>query len=146
MNLHTIYETSAGGIVFIDTSSGREWLLIQHSKAKHWGFPKGHVGDTIPNEKLKDAALREVAEEGGVRAAIISDTPYSTTYFFKYGNTLHKKTVHYFIMKYISGDTADHDEEVSQALFVPESEVANKLTYDSDRDSFQKAIESLKKK
>lgn len=143
MNLHTIYETSAGGIVYYDKASGREWLLIQHSKARHWGFPKGHVGDTIPNEKLEEAALREVAEEGGVRATIISDKPLSTTYFFRYGNTLHKKTVYYFLMKYLSGDPANHDAEVSEALFLPEAEVVSKLTFDSDKEAFRKIIQTF---
>lgn len=139
MNVHTVYETSAGGMVYKDASNGREWLLIQHSKAKHWGFPKGHVGDKIPNEKREEAALREVEEEGGIRATIVSDSSFTTTYFFRYGNTLHKKTVYYFLMKYISGDTSNHDSEVSQATFIAESEVERSLTYDSDKEAFKKA-------
>ena len=143
MNLHTVYETSAGGIVYHDTNYGREWLLIQHSKARHWGFPKGHVGDKIPDEKLEEAALREVAEEGGIKATILSEKQFTTTYFFRYGNTLHKKTVHYFLMKYVSGDTKNHDTEVAEANFVPEKEVLGILTYDSDKEAFKKALQNL---
>ncbi len=143
MNLHTIYETSAGGIVCIEQKEGRRWLLIQHAKARHWGFPKGHVGDKIQNEKLEEAALREVEEEGGVRAEIIIDKPLSTTYFFRFGNTLHKKTVYYYLMKFVAGDTTLHDAEVAQAVFLPETEVAEKLTFDSDKEAFQKALALL---
>ena len=143
MNLHTIYETSAGGIVFLKKNAGREWLLIQHAKAHHWGFPKGHVGDKIQNEKLEEAALREVEEEGGIKAVIISSKPFSTTYFFRYGNTLHKKTVYYYIMEYESGDTSAHDTEVKEAKFVLENEVPEILTYDSDKEAFRKALHHL---
>ncbi|CAN5168535.1 NUDIX hydrolase [soil metagenome] len=146
MTLHTIYETSAGGIVYSNKTGSREWLVIQHSKARHWGFPKGHVGDKIPNEKLEEAALREVDEEGGIRATIISNTPFSTTYFFKHSETLHKKTVHYFLMAYVSGNVADHDTEVSQAIFLPAEEVVKKLTYDSDRTAFAKALQIFKER
>ncbi|MBP7967153.1 NUDIX domain-containing protein [Candidatus Woesebacteria bacterium] len=143
MNLHTIYETSAGGMVYCDKSTGRQWLVIQHSKARHWGFPKGHVGDKIPNEKLEEAAIREVVEEGGVQAQIISDKPFTTTYFFRYGNTLHKKTVYYYLMMYISGDPSDHDAEVKEAKFAPEKDIPAILTYDSDKEAFRKALHHL---
>lgn len=144
VNLHTIYETSAGGIVFLKKNAGRQWLLIQHAKAHHWGFPKGHVGDKIQNEKLEEAALREVEEEGGIKAAIISSKPFSTTYFFRFGNTLHKKTVYYYIMQYESGDTSAHDSEVKEAKFVTEDNVSEIITYDSDKEAFRKALHYLK--
>ncbi len=70
------YETSAGGVVFKlpknfskDTSIDEiEWLVVQHSGHKGWVFPKGLVGDHKKGEDPKEAALREVKEEGGVEA------------------------------------------------------------------------------
>jgi diadenosine hexaphosphate hydrolase (ATP-forming) len=51
----------AGGVVF--RPSG-EVLLLGHREGS-WVFPKGHVD---PGESPLEAALREVAEEAGVRA------------------------------------------------------------------------------
>lgn len=120
------------------TSSGPVWLIVRHKTAGHWGFPKGHIGDNVVDEKMEDAALREVAEEGGVTAHIADVAPVLTTYFFRRGMVLHKKTVHYFLMKYVSGDTANHDDEVSDAKFVDEVELLKTLTYDTDTEAFRK--------
>ena len=71
-----IYQTSAGGIVF----KGSLWLICQHSQHKGWVFPKGLVGDNNKNESMEKAALREVGEEGGIKAKIIIKKPIKTKY------------------------------------------------------------------
>ncbi len=140
-----ITETSAGGIVYKKEGDTLLWLLIQHKKALHWGFPKGHIGDHVENELMEEAALREVQEEGGITAKIINDSPIDTTYFFKQDNTLHKKTVHYFLMEYISGDTSDHDHEVLEAKFIPTDEAWDTLTYNTDKEAFSKVLAEMNK-
>ncbi|HRN70461.1 MAG TPA: NUDIX domain-containing protein [Candidatus Woesebacteria bacterium] len=139
-------ETSAGGIVYKKDEDGFLWLIIQHSKAKHWGFPKGHIGDKIPNEKMEEAALREVQEEGGISAQLINHTPFITHYSYKLYNSLRHKTVYYFLMEYVSGNIKDHDWEVEEALFVPEQEVVKMITYPTDLKAFMEAKEILQKK
>lgn len=136
-------ESSAGGIVFKKKKGDFLWLIIQHSKAKHWGFPKGHIGDKILNEKKEEAALREVNEEGGISAQIISHEPFEIHYSFRMNGVLHDKTVYYFLMEYISGNTDDHDWEVQEAMFIPEHEVIEMLTYPSDLQAFMKAKKVL---
>ncbi|MDQ5954945.1 MAG: hypothetical protein QG583_873 [Patescibacteria group bacterium] len=136
-------ETSAGGIVFKKNNDVFLWLIIQHSKARHWGFPKGHIGDKIPNEKMEEAALREVQEEGGISAQIISHEPFEINYSYKLHEEQRDKTVYYFLMEYISGDTANHDWEVEEALFIPSSEVIEMLSYPSDLKAFIEAQEVL---
>ena len=133
-------ETSSGGIVYKKKGLDLQWLIIQHSTAKHWGFPKGHVADKVKEEKLEEAALREVFEEGGIKAKIVSDTPITTTYFFKMEGILRKKTVHYFLMEYLSGNTQDHDWEVQEAKFVSKEELLQTLTYESDIEAFKKIM------
>ncbi len=139
------YELSAGGIVYRIINNQYTWLLIRHSKAGHWGFPKGHVADKVVNETLEAAAIREVQEEGGVIAEVACPQNIPTKYYFSSKEFLHKKTVHYFLMKYISGSTENHDSEVSDARFFPTEEVEKQLTYKSDRLAFQKALDILKK-
>lgn len=133
-------EVSAGGIVYKKQRNKSLWLITKHSQNKHWSFPKGLVGDTKENEKMEEAALREVQEEGGIRAKIANDTPVSVKYKYQWKGTLVDKTVHYFLMEYISGDPKDHDWEVDEAKFVDEDEVRRILSFKSDKEAFEKIL------
>lgn len=143
MSEKVITENSAGGIVFKKKAAVFYWLVIQHSKAKHWGFPKGHIGDTVPDEKREEAALREVQEEGGISAQIISHTPFTIHYSYRVNDATHNKTVNYFLMEFVSGKTEDHDWEVQEAIFMPEEQLLKTLTYDTDKEAFAKAKKML---
>ena len=146
-----INQTSAGGIVFkkLVTShqslaTNRLWLICQHSQHKGWVFPKGFVGDVDKNETNETAALREVEEEGGIKAKIINDQPIKTQYSYQLNNILVKKTVYYFLMEYVSGDPKNHDWEMSEAKFVTADEVKKTLTYLSDKEAFEKILKIIK--
>lgn len=134
-----INQTSAGGIVF----KGNLWLICQHSQHKGWVFPKGFVGDVDKNETNETAALREVEEEGGVKAKIKDPKPIITKYEYRFEGVLYKKTVYYFLMEYVSGDPKDHDWEMSEAKFVGADEVKKTLTYLSDKEAFTKILQRL---
>src|SRR5437868_3767608 len=101
--MKNVTEFSAGGIVYKKTPDGLLWLVIQNSSHKGWSFPKGKIGDKIHNETKEVAALREVEEEGGIKAKIVKDIPYESHYFYRFRDYLIKKTVYFFIMEYISG-------------------------------------------
>jgi len=143
-------ETSAGGIVFKIENKETLWLICQHSYHKGWIFPKGLIADKNKNEDIKEAALREVEEEGGVKAKIIDDKPVKVSYEYQWQESPHggkdgqnilvKKTVYYFLMEYISGDPKNHDWEISNAKFVLEDEVRKILTYKADREAFKKIL------
>jgi 8-oxo-dGTP pyrophosphatase MutT (NUDIX family) len=143
------YETSAGGIVFKRIENCKLkivnylWLISQHSQHKGWVFPKGLVGDKDLTESMKTAAIREVGEEGGIKAKIINNQPVKVQYSYHWNNILVKKTVYYFLMEYISGDPKDHDWEMMDAKFVTEDEVKKTLTYESDKQAFEKILKSL---
>ena len=60
----------AGGVVARILNGEREYLLVEASKVRGlWVLPKGHIE---PGETPEAAAVREVEEEGGVRAAIVA--------------------------------------------------------------------------
>lgn len=147
--MKVINQTSAGGIVFkkIYHSGSKiydlSWLICQHSKHKGWVFPKGLVGDNDKNESMKTASSREVEEEGGIKTKIIDEKPIKTYYEFEFGGTLFKKTVFYYLMEYISGDPKNHDWEMSQAKFTTEDEIKKTLTYQSDKEAFEKILQRL---
>lgn len=136
-------ETSAGGIVYKKTENGFLWLVTQHSQHKGWVFPKGLIGDINENEKMEDAALREVEEEGGVKARIINPHPVSVTYSYTWNDIQVDKTVFYYLMEYVSGDTADHDWEMMDAKFMTEAEAMKILTYPSDQEAFEEILEMM---
>ncbi len=145
-------EFSAGGIVF---NNKGQVLVTQHSQNKHWSFPKGLID---PGQTPEQAALREVREEGGVEAEIIAKVGYS-----KYVYTLNGpaspdepgasrggekifKIVTYFLMKYVSGDIADHDWEVSDIGWYEPEDALKKLTFSHDKELLKKALEQYGKR
>lgn len=133
-------ETSAGGIVFKKRNDKIQWLITQHSQHKGWGFPKGLVGDNIRNESMETAAIREVKEEGGIKAKIVEKLLKPVFYTYRFGGYLVRKTVYYFLMEYVSGDPENHDWEVSEAKFIPQEKVMKTLTFDSDKTAFEQAL------
>lgn len=134
------FEISAGGIVYKKEGNQILWLTTQHSLHKGWGFPKGLIGDKVENEPKEDAALREVEEEGGVKARIVNPQPVEVKYNYRFKEFFVKKTVYYFLMEYLSGDPKNHDWEVSDAKFLPEEEIKKILTYQSDKEAFEKIL------
>lgn len=130
-------EFSAGGIVF---NSDGQVLLTKHSQNKHWSFPKGLID---PGQTSKEAALREVREEGGIKAEIVDKIGYSKyVYTFKEEKVF--KVVTYFLMKYLSGDPKDHDWEVEEAGWYEQDEALKQLTFPQDRKLLKEALEILK--
>ncbi len=145
------FEFSAGGIVYKrqtmqnHTQNNAEDILIlvaQHSGHHGWVFPKGHIGDTIQGEKKEETAVREVEEETGVLAKIVEPLP-PVTYWYVLKKEKIKKTVYYFLMKYLSVDSSKKDEEMEQVEWLPIDEVENRLTYPSDKDVWQEAKKHL---
>lgn len=147
--MKTINQVSAGGIVYKNVTRStlhvtQLWLICKHSQHKGWVFPKGLVGDKDSKESMESAALREVEEEGGIKAKIVNDKPIRTFYQYNWQGDLIKKTVYYFLMEYISGDPKDHDWEMSDAKFTSVEDVKKTLTYESDQEAFDKIWNTIK--
>jgi 8-oxo-dGTP pyrophosphatase MutT (NUDIX family) len=138
-------ETSAGGIVYKKEDNRVLWLVLQPAKSKWWGFPKGRIGDKVHDESMQEAALREVEEEGGIKTNIIVEKPISVQYFFKFQGYLVKKTVHYFLMEYVSGDIAAHDWEVGDSKWVTQEEAEKLISHKSDKEAFEKTLTQYEK-
>jgi len=78
----------AGGVLF----NPQGQVLLIRDRQGYWCFPKGHL---VPGESLEQAALREVAEETGVRGII--KQPLSTT---RYRNNKGIcREIHWFLME-----------------------------------------------
>ena len=136
-------EFSAGGVVFKKEGNTTYILVGQHSGHHGWVFPKGLIGDHKKDEGKEETALREVEEETGIRGKILQPlTP--VTYWYAWEGEKRKKTVYYFIMEYVSGDTKDHDWEMEQVKWLPVDEVEARLTYNSDKGVWREAKSLIK--
>ncbi len=136
------FQFSAGGIVYKKEQDKIFVLLSQHSQHHGWVFPKGLIGDHVEGEDKETTALREVEEETGAKGKIIKAlTP--VTYWFKLEGELIKKTVYYFLMEFVGGDTSKHDHEMEAVEWLPKDEVEKRLTYKSDKQAWQEALKIL---
>ncbi len=125
---------SAGGIVI----KGSKILLCQHSQHHGWVFPKGLIGDHVDGEDKKETALREVKEETGAEGKILRAlTPVAFWFIFKKEKI--KKTVNYFLMEYVGGDIAKHDQEMENVEWLDKDKIEERLTYKSDKKVWQEA-------
>ncbi|MBX3086201.1 MAG: NUDIX hydrolase [Anaerolineae bacterium] len=133
-------EVSAGGVVYRRTPAGIEVLICRTSTSQKWVIPKGLID---PGERVQQTAVREVREEVGVNARIIMPLDPAEHYIFTRENTRIYKTVHYFLMEYVSGNEADHDHEMELVMWVPLDQAIEMVAYDSARSVLQRAKAKL---
>jgi len=135
-------EFSAGGIVFKQTKSGPIFLLIKNMAMRdpdksYWGFPKGHLN---AGESSKEAAIREVKEEVGLRVEII-DKIGQSSYIFQVNGEKIFKIVTMFLMQVKKGQILIQDLEISEAKWLGSEQVLELLSFSNDKKLFQKALE-----
>lgn len=117
---------AAGGVVWRVTSKGQlKVLLVHRPRYGDWSLPKGKLD---VDEGHRDAALREVAEETGLRCRTGIELP-EARYNDRKGRP---KRVRYWSMEPIDGAFAANDE-VDQVEWLPVGEARRRLTYPHDR-------------
>jgi 8-oxo-dGTP pyrophosphatase MutT (NUDIX family) len=136
-------EFSAGGVVINDVD---EVVVIVPTRraadgSKVLALPKGHPDG---HESSAEAALREVREEAGVEAEMISSLG-EVRYWYQRGGRRIAKVVEFFLLRYVSGDVRDHDHEVEHARWIPAAEAIKTLSYAGERDMVRKALEHLER-
>ena len=128
---------SAGGVMFRETKGDTEIILCGRPKIELWGLPKGTPN---PGETLEETALREVEEETGIKPKIVSRIGATQYWFTKPPDkTKCYKTVHYYLMTPVSGDTSLHDAEYEEVAWFPIDIAIKKLTYGNDVQTVKKA-------
>jgi 8-oxo-dGTP pyrophosphatase MutT (NUDIX family) len=123
----------------VRTDDALEVCLIRPNGRGHrvWGLPKGGIEE---GETPAQAAVREVAEETGI-TAIVDQELGSIDYAFysrESGGRIHK-TVHYFLMRAVGGDTSQHDDEVREARWMRLRDALQMMTYPNEREMVRRA-------
>ena len=104
-----------------------------------WGLAKGGLEEGETNE---DAAIREVREETGI-VAEIEGSLGETKYFYVWEDVRIRKTVHFFLMRAIGGDTDDRDDEMEEIRWFPMERALKRAAYRGEREVLGRAAELL---
>jgi 8-oxo-dGTP pyrophosphatase MutT (NUDIX family) len=100
------------------------------------GLPKGHLDE---GETTVQAATREVREETGVTAEPMGELG-EVRYWYVRDRRRVAKSVFFFLFRYVSGDPADHDDEVLEARWMCIQEAQKALSYTGEREMVTRAL------
>ena len=126
-------QVSAGGVVFRRVGERIEVVIVGVGPQNRWQLPKGLVEK---DEKPESAAVREAHEEAGVATEVVSHI--ETVEYWYAGldggeKVRFHKRVHFYLMRYLSGDPKEHDWEVNDARWVPIDDAVGQLAFENER-------------
>jgi 8-oxo-dGTP pyrophosphatase MutT (NUDIX family) len=143
--LRTVEQISAGGVAFRHIDGKAEIAIISAKPGLRWQLPKGIID---AGETPEIAARREVREEAGIETELLSKIE-TIEYWYVGDNRGERvrfhKLVHFFLLKYSSGDVADHDHEVAEARWVPLNEAVEMLAFKGEKSVAEKAVGAITK-
>jgi 8-oxo-dGTP pyrophosphatase MutT (NUDIX family) len=136
-------QISAGGVVFRGDAANVEVVIVSVGGMNRWQLPKGLVDK---GENPEVTAVREAREEAGVSSEVVQ--PIETIEYWYAGlengiRVRFHKRVHFFLLRYLTGDTKDHDWEVNEARWVPIEDAASQLAFDNERRVMETARQLL---
>jgi len=131
--------TSAGGVVVLGNS-----VLMLRKTNGDWVLPKGRIEE---NESSKQAAIREVKEETGIKA-VIEDYIGTTNFKFKNiwtSNEVVSKDVKWYLMKKKGGHLVPQKKEgFVQAKFIHVDKIDEITKYKDEREIIKRGLEIIK--
>jgi 8-oxo-dGTP pyrophosphatase MutT (NUDIX family) len=117
---------------------GDEVVICGRRGSSLWALPKGTPN---PGESGLQTALREVREETGLEvesAGEVGEIHYS--YERPHDGAWVDKTVHFYLMRPVGGDTAAHDPEFDVVEWVEATEAIRRLTYPNEARIVEAAV------
>ena len=152
---------SAGGVVY-RKNKNILWLVTKSTPSKLypksvWRLPKGWLDDTnignLPgslargekkatDKELRQAAIKEVKEEGGVKAKIKSKIG-TITFFFNQDKQKYLKFVTFFLMEWEKNLKKGFGRETQETKWLPFKKATKILSYKSEREILKKAASLL---
>jgi len=128
--------THAGGVIYRVERDDVEFLLVTARKRPdEWVFPKGHIEI---GETPEQAAVREVREESGVSADVIS---FLEDVHIRLSGE--DQVVRYFLMRAVQRGVPG---EGRRSLWLPAEDALSRLTFDEARGSLRKALDAMRER
>jgi 8-oxo-dGTP pyrophosphatase MutT (NUDIX family) len=152
-------EFSAGGVVYKKERRGKtSWLVAKSAPSElfpkgFWRLPKGWLDDTgggdkpgplakgmqrATQEELRQAAIREVVEEGGVEAKIV-DKIGTERYFFTVSGRRILKFVTFYLMEWVKDLPEGPAFETEKVVWLLYKEARARLTHSGEKKTLDKA-------
>lgn len=132
--------TSAGGVVYRQSPSGVEIVLVARPSEMLWALPKG---TPEPGETREQTALREVAEETGLEVTLLDALGEVRYQFTDRDGTTVDKTVYYFLMSSTGGHVDAHDHEHELVEWCDIHEAQRLLTHRNQIHILDRAAECI---
>jgi 8-oxo-dGTP pyrophosphatase MutT (NUDIX family) len=139
MKLPVREQVSAGGVVFRRDGERVDVVIVAVGNNNRWQLPKGLIDK---DEKPEIAAVREAREEGGIESEVVGHI--ETVEYWYAGldggeRVRFHKRVHFYLLRYLSGDTSNHDWEVNEARWVPIDDAKSQLAFDNEQRVVERA-------
>jgi 8-oxo-dGTP pyrophosphatase MutT (NUDIX family) len=142
--LPTTREVSAGGVVYRHNDDGTIDVVLASRRTRKgelaWGLAKGGIEE---GESREEAATREVQEETGLRGEIEADLG-DTKYIYVWEDVRIRKTVHFFLMRWVGGNIDDRDDEMEEIRWFPLERALKRAAYRGEREVLARAAELLR--
>ena len=151
-------EFSSGGVVFKEWKSIDLWLIRRTAASKsyprqYWMLPKGRIDDTeddmpgpmakglvrADEDSLQNAALKEVAEEGGILAKIVKKIETIKYSFTDPVRGKIFKFVTFYLMKWEKDLPEGFGSETSDIAWLPFEEAYKRLSFSGEKQVLKKA-------
>ena len=112
-------EVAAGGVVYTKRDGELRLLLIED----RFGKMTLAKGKQEPGETLEETALREIAEETGLRGKLV-DKLATVAYTYVHPQTAEQveKEVHYYLVEALSGHLSAQTAEINNASWYSPAE------------------------
>jgi 8-oxo-dGTP diphosphatase len=121
---------AAGGLLWRETPTGNELAIIHRAKYDDWTLPKGK---REPDESWQETALREVFEETGCKAKLVSFAGSTA-----YGVCGSAKVVLFWNMVAVEDFGFSPNDEVDQLIWLPFEKVLEVMSYTAEKSLLKK--------
>jgi 8-oxo-dGTP pyrophosphatase MutT (NUDIX family) len=138
-NVPTKAQVSAGGVVYRRTGKQTEVVLIAVGEKRRWQLPKGIVN---AGENLSETAVREVKEETGIAGTLVELIDQIEYWYYGQSGSQRvrfHKIVHFYLLKFQSGSTDNHDKEVEEARWMEIDEAQALLSFKTEKEIVARA-------